>query len=247
MRKTAFITGASGDIGFAIAKKFAQNNFNLLLQYNITDIAEKTTYLKNSYGIDVKTFKCDFSKIEDIEIFADNIIKLQNIFYNSIDVIINNSGMSLYGLFQDVKNEDINRIFNINLKAPIIITKKLLKLMISKKEGNIINISSVWGETGGSCETVYSATKAGLIGFTKALAKELAPSHIRVNCISPGVINTKMISSFSDSEISALKDEIPMGRLGLPEDIANAAYFLASENAEYITGEVLKVNGGFYL
>ena len=247
MRRTAFITGASGDIGFAIAKKFAQNNFNLLLQYNNTDIAEKTTYLKNSYGIDVKTFKCDFSKIEDIEIFAENIIKLQNIFYNSIDVIINNSGMSLYGLFQDVKNEDINRIFNINLKAPIIITKKLLKLMISKKEGNIINISSVWGETGGSCEAVYSATKAGLIGFTKALAKELAPSHIRVNCISPGVINTKMISSFSDSEISALKDEIPMGRLGLPEDIANAAYFLASENAEYITGEVLKVNGGFYL
>ncbi len=247
MRKTAFITGASGDIGFAIAKKFAQNNFNLLLQYNITDMAEKTTYLKNSYGIDVKTFKCDFSKIEDIEIFAENIIKLQNIFYNSIDVIINNSGMSLYGLFQDVKNEDINRIFNINLKAPIIITKKLLKFMISKKEGNIINISSVWGETGGSCEAVYSATKAGLIGFTKALAKELAPSHIRVNCISPGVINTKMISSFSDSEISALKDEIPMGRLGLPEDIANAAYFLASENAEYITGEVLKVNGGFYL
>lgn len=177
----------------------------------------------------------------------ENIIKLQNIFYNSIDVIINNSGMSLYGLFQDVKNEDINRIFNINLKAPIIITKKLLKFMISKKEGNIINISSVWGETGGSCEAVYSATKAGLIGFTKALAKELAPSHIRVNCISPGVINTKMISSFSDSEISALKDEIPMGRLGLPEDIANAAYFLASENAEYITGEVLKVNGGFYL
>ena len=210
-------------------------------------MAEKTTYLKNSYGIDVKTFKCDFSKIEDIEIFAENIIKLQNIFYNSIDVIINNSGMSLYGLFQDVKNEDINRIFNINLKAPIIITKKLLKFMISKKEGNIINISSVWGETGGSCEAVYSATKAGLIGFTKALAKELAPSHIRVNCISPGVINTKMISSFSDSEISALKDEIPMGRLGLPEDIANAAYFLASENAEYITGEVLKVNGGFYL
>ena len=129
----------------------------------------------------------------------------------------------------------------------MLISRSVIENMISAKRGNIVNISSVWGETGASCETAYSATKAGIIGFTKALAKEVAPSGIRVNCISPGVIKTDMLNIFTKDDLSALEEEIPLGRLGTPRDVASAVAFLLSDAAKYITGETLRVNGGFYM
>ena len=155
--------------------------------------------------------------------------------------------MSLYGLYQDGSAEDIEKILSVNLKAPMLISRSVIENMISAKRGNIVNISSVWGETGASCETAYSATKAGIIGFTKALAKEVAPSGIRVNCISPGVIKTDMLNIFTKDDLSALEEEIPLGRLGTPRDVASAVAFLLSDAAKYITGETLRVNGGFYM
>ena len=129
----------------------------------------------------------------------------------------------------------------------MLISRSVIKNMISAKRGNIVNISSVWGETGASCETAYSATKAGLIGFTKALAKEVAPSGIRVNCVTPGVIKTDMLNIFTKDDLSALEEEIPLGKIGTPRDIASAVAFLLSDAAKYITGEILRVNGGFYM
>lgn len=239
----ALITGASGGIGYAIAKELAANGINLILHHNGSDISEKEEYLEKTFGVNVVSYKCDFSYAENAEEFSEKIIRE----HNDISILVNNAGLSIYGLFQDSSYCDFEKIMNVNLTSPMIITKNIIKNMISFKRGNIINISSIWGQTGASCEVLYSATKSGIIGFTKALAKELAPSGIKVNCITPGIIDTKMISMFSSDELKSIKEEIPMGRIGLPEDIANAVEFLISEKSSYITGEILKVNGGFYI
>lgn len=239
----ALITGASGGIGYAIAKELAANGINLILHHNGSDISEKEEYLEKTFGVNVVSYKYDFSYAENAEEFSEKIIRE----HNDISILVNNAGLSIYGLFQDSSYCDFEKIMNVNLTSPMIITKNIIKNMISFKRGNIINISSIWGQTGASCEVLYSATKSGIIGFTKALAKELAPSGIKVNCITPGIIDTKMISMFSSDELKSIKEEIPMGRIGLPEDIANAVEFLISEKSSYITGEILKVNGGFYI
>ena len=163
------------------------------------------------------------------------------------DVLINNAGVSSQQLFTDVTEEEYDRIMDTNLKGPFLCTKEVLPGMIYRKSGCIINISSMWGQVGGSCETIYSASKAGLIGLTKALAKEEGPSGIRVNCIAPGVIDTKMNAMHSEETMQALKEETPLERIGTPQDIANAALFLASDQASFITGQVLGVNGGMII
>lgn len=239
--KKALITGASGDIGFAIAEKLASNGIDLVLQYNHSDFSDKENFLKSKYNVNIKAYRSDFTKLSEIFKFAD-LISSEN---NNIDIIINNAGISIYGLFQDMSEDDFENIINVNLQAPMIITNKLINQMIHAKSGNIVNISSVWGETGAACEVLYSATKSGLIGFTKSLAKEVALSGIRVNCVAPGVIDTKMLSVFNSDDIRVLKEEIPLNRLGKAEEVADAVFFLISENSSYITGEVLKVNGGF--
>ena len=162
-----------------------------------------------------------------------------------IDILVNNAGISHIGLFMDATEEEIQKIVSTNLLGAMYLSKHVLKDMISRKSGNIINISSMWGEVGASCEVLYSTTKGGLNLFTKALAKEVAPSNIRVNCIAPGVIDTKMNSFLGEEEKISLEEEIPLGRFGNPSEIGKLAVFLCSEDSSYITGQIIRADGGF--
>lgn len=190
----------------------------------------------------VKLFKADISNREDVEDMVDYCIKE----FGGLDVLVNNAGVSQDKLFTDITDEDWDNMMNINLKGSFYCSQVALKYMISEK-GNIINISSIWGISGASCEVHYSITKAGIIGMTKALAKEVGPSNIRVNSIAPGVINTDMLSGYNEEDIDALVEETPLMRLGTPEDIANCAIFLASDKSNFITGQVISPNGGFVI
>ncbi|HGM3259141.1 TPA: SDR family oxidoreductase, partial [Clostridioides difficile] len=183
------------------------------------------------------------SNREDVENMVDYCIKE----FGGLDVLVNNAGVSQDKLFTDITDEDWDNMMNINLKGSFYCSQVALKYMISEKKGNIINISSIWGISGASCEVHYSITKAGIIGMTKALAKEVGPSNIRVNSIAPGVINTDMLSGYNEEDIDALVEETPLMRLGTPEDIANCAIFLASDKSNFITGQVISPNGGFVI
>jgi len=236
MPKTVLITGASRGIGAGTAELFAQNGYIPIINYcsnseRAEEIAEKTG------GIAVKA---DVADITQTEKMVGMIIEK----YKKIDVLVNNAGISLVGMFDTVSPEQVKRLFDVNVFGTMNCTKFVLPHMIKRKYGRIINISSMWGETGASCEVHYSASKAAVIGFTKALAKETAPSGITVNCISPGFIMTDMNRCFSEKEIEDIVSEIPAGRSGYPEDIASAALFLASPQAGFITGQILGVNGG---
>lgn len=236
MPKTVLITGASRGIGAGTAELFAQNGYIPIINYCSNskcaeEIAEKTG------GIAVKA---DVSDIAQTKKMVDMIIEK----YKKIDVLINNAGISLVGMFDMVSQEQVKRLFDVNVFGTMNCTGFVLPHMIKRKYGRIINISSMWGETGASCEVHYSASKAAVIGFTKALAKETAPSGVTVNCISPGFIMTDMNRCFSDEEIEEIISEIPVRRGGYPEDIASAALFLASPQAGFITGQILGINGG---
>jgi 3-oxoacyl-[acyl-carrier protein] reductase len=167
--------------------------------------------------------------------------------YAGLDILINNAGISQSKLFTDIEEHDWDEMININLKGVFNCAQSVLRYMLPRKRGKIINVSSVWGIVGASCEVHYSAAKAGVIGFTKALAKELGPSNIQVNCIAPGIIKTEMLDSYSPQELDDLKNSIPLMRLGRPEEIAACALFLASKDADYITGQVISPNGGFVI
>ena len=162
-----------------------------------------------------------------------------------IDILVNNAGISKIGLFMDSDKENIDHIMNVNLLGPIYLTKHVVNYMIPRKSGNIVNISSMWGETGASCEVLYSASKGGINLFTRSLAKELAPSNIRVNAIAPGVIDTPMNSFLTENEKSELEEEIPLGRFGKPEEVGRLTAFLCSDDSSYITGQVIRTDGGF--
>ena len=191
----------------------------------------------------MEIFKADVSKQDQVKAMFDFCMDR----FGSIDVLVNNSGISYEGLITDMDEEDWDRIIDTNLKSVFLCSKEALKHMISNHSGKIINISSMWGQVGASCEVAYSASKAGMIGFTKALAKEVGPSGINVNAIAPGVIMTDMMKDFDQSDIDYLKDETPLMRLGQPEDIANLVSFLVSDKADFITGQVLASNGGFVI
>lgn len=228
--KTALITGASKGIGLEIAKKFAENGYNVIGTYNKTLPKENFDYIK-----------CDLSNANEIKSLAQYVISK----YGKIDILVNNAGMSLTGVIQDLTYEKEEELININLKAPYLLSKYVAESMIKEKNGAIINISSIWGNVGASCEVLYSATKGGINSMTKALAKELAPSNIRVNAISPGVIKTDMLNIYNEEELKELKNETPLSRLGSVKDIADAVFFLA--NSSFITGQILTVDGGFSL
>lgn len=235
--KTALITGAGGGIGSAIAKRLAEDGFTPILHSNTKDLRETAASLG---GISIRA---DLGDISQIETMVQDVLAQ----IGRVDVLVNNAGISVSGLLTDITPVQRRRIFDVNVLGAIELTRMLLPQMIHRKDGCILNISSMWGQVGASCEVDYSAAKAALIGFTKALAQEVAPSGIRVNCIAPGVIRTAMLDCYDEETLQALAEETPLGRLGTPEDIARAAAFLCSPDADFITGQVLGVNGGFVI
>ena len=244
MKKTVIITGASKGIGAAMAILFARKGYNVVIGYNESyQLAKMLSSSLSSQGYNVVPIKVNVAnKLE-----TDILIKEAVYKFGSVDVLINNAGVAFNGLITDTEEFDSDKIFDVDLKGVFNCCKSVTPVMVNQKSGKIINISSMWGQVGASCEVAYSAAKAGVIGLTKALAKELAPSGITVNCIAPGLIDTSMNSNISVEDLNAFVEDIPLGRMGTAEDIAETALFLASEGADYITGQVLGVNGGYVM
>ncbi len=244
MSKTVVITGASKGIGAATAILFARKGYNVVLNYN--ESLQSVKLLSSSLlgqGFNVMSVKADVSnKLETDYLINETVAK-----FGSVDVLINNAGISISAPINDMDIHDSDRIFDVNLKGVYNCCKSVVPQMVSQKSGKIINISSMWGQVGASCEVAYSAAKAGVIGLTKALAKELAPSGITVNAIAPGLIDTTMNSDYTIEEIEDFVSRIPISRMGTPDEIALAVYFLAGDGADYITGQVLGVNGGYVI
>ncbi len=242
--KVALITGASGGIGRAIAQKFIDNGYFVVGQYNSgrKNIDDFTEQLKEQgKGDYFFSIKADLSKTQDIDDMMENVFSS----FKSIDVLVNNAGVSLTKLITDTTEGEWDKVFDVNVKSTYLITNRVLKGMISRKFGKIVNISSMWGLVGSSMEVCYSASKASLIGFTKALAKEVGPSNINVNCVCPGVIDTPMNSHLTQEDLIGLASETPLNRIGTPEEVADLVYFLGSEQAKFITGQVISCDGGF--
>lgn len=239
MKKTALITGASRGIGSAIALRLAEDGYFTVINYNTSrEAAEIIASITG--GIAVKADVSDPVEVSEMM----NIIALRS---GGIDLLVNNAGISISGLFTDIPVQREQRMWDVNVNGVFNCTRAVLPRMINKKSGRIINISSMWGQVGASCEVHYSAAKAAIIGFTKALAKEVGPSGINVNCIAPGVIQTEMNRQHSAETMDALREETPLCRLGTPEDVAKAVSFLASPDSDFITGQVMGVNGGFVI
>lgn len=239
-RKTVIITGAATGIGKAAAMLFAKKGWNTVISFNRSEESAKKL-LKELKDFSVSIFRADVSDKQETDALAAFTLEK----YGRIDALVNNAGISPpSGLFSDTKKEDWLSAFDINLFGCFNTVQSVLPAMIHEKSGSIVNISSIWGITGASCEVLYSASKAAVIGFTKALSKELAPSFIRVNAVAPGVIDTKMNDFLSEAEKEALSEEIPLGRWGRPEEIADCIYFLAGESSSYITGQVITADGG---
>ena len=241
MKKTALVTGGAKGIGAAIVRKLCEDGFSVAVNYNLS---EQSAYALCSElvskGFDAFPVKADVSSAEDVR-RAVNAVKERS---GGIDVLVNNAGVSLWGLFDTVSDGEWSNILGSNLTGAFNCCREVIPLMLKNKNGRIVNISSIWGQTGASCEAAYSATKAGIIGLTKALSKEYAPSGITVNCVSPGVIDTDMMARFSEEEKKDICEEIPLGRMGTPAEVAEAVSFFVSEKSSYITGQILGVNGG---
>lgn len=244
MKKIVLITGASRGIGADIARVFAQNGYSVALHYNKSkDRAEKLCSLLKENGCDAYLLQGDLNeKGVPQKIVSDTIEH-----FGKLDVLINNAGAALVAPFLDTSDEAGEALIRTDLTAAIECSKYAAADMVRRKSGKIINISSVWGISGASCEVYYSAAKAGLLGFTKALAAELSPSGVQVNAIAPGVIDTEMNNNLTQAEKTELIGEIPAGRMGSGYEIAKAALFLASADADYITGQVLNISGGFLI
>lgn len=241
--KNVLITGATGGIGMAIAEDFAKRGYNTALHtFSKMDTAFFASQrMSVKYGITSVAVQADISEEAEVK----NMFSVLEQNFGKIDILVNNAGVSSVMMLCDTTAEEWDRVMDINLKGAFLCTKEASKNMVHNKWGRIINISSVWGNAGASCEVAYSASKAGLVGFTKALAKELAPSGITVNAVSPGLIDTKMNAHLSEDDIKELCQEIPMGRMGAPCEVASAVLFLASDGASYITAQNITVDGGW--
>lgn len=240
MNRVAIVTGASRGIGREIAKQLAKNNINVIANYNHS---EKEAYkLKEELekeNIVIDIVKADISKREE----ARQLVQFALEKYKKIDILINNAGISEYKLFTDETDEDWNRVINTNLYSAFVMSQEVIPNMIHHKNGCIVNISSIWGIVGGALEVLYSISKAGINGMTKALAKELGPCNIRVNAIAPGMIHTQINDKFSKEELEEIKEEIPLERIGQTEDIAKCVKWLIEDN--YTTGQIISINGGW--
>ncbi len=239
IRKTAIITGGFGDIGKATAKKFAENGYNVALTYYKTFSAEFIQELK-SFGVDVLALPCDQKKENDIINFVNSVFRE----FEYVDTFVACAGKAEPVQFLSEKTTElIDEIISTNFRGTILFNREVLKHFQSQKYGSIINISSIYGISGGSLESVYSACKAGVIGLTKSLSVEASP-FVRVNAIAPGCIETKMTENLSKSDKDCVIDSTPLDRLGTPDDVANAVFFLAGDQSSFITGEVLEITGG---
>ena len=244
MKKTVLITGASRGIGAATAYCFAKEGYNVVVNYNKSkEKAEKLVSELTEQGFSAACIQADVSDGLQVNAMVDKI----NCSFGGVDVLVNNAAVAQIKLFSDITSDDWDNIFNVNVKGMFNCTKAVLPYMIHQKHGKIVNISSIWGITGASCEVHYSASKAAVIGLTKALAKELGPSGIQVNCVAPGVVNTDMNAELSKEDIEQIADETPLGVIGNASDIANTVCFLASDKADFITGQVISPNGGLVI
>lgn len=244
MKKTVIITGASKGIGAAAAILFARKGWNVVINYNESyESASLLCRSLSSNGFSAMIHKANVANKLEVDLMVKETVYK----FGSVDVLINNAGVSYQGLITDTDEIDYDKIIGINLKGVFNCCKAVTPVMVNQKSGKIINISSMWGQVGASCEVAYSAAKAGVIGLTKALAKELAPSGITVNAIAPGLIETNMNSNISVEDLNSFVESIPLGRMGSADEIAEAAFFLSSDSADYITGQVIGINGGFVM
>ncbi|WP_169865000.1 elongation factor P 5-aminopentanone reductase [Sutcliffiella halmapala] len=237
MKKTALIIGASGDIGKAIAMNLSKEGYYTYLHYN-RDHQAIHDLQKNLGTENTEVLQADLSQPGSVEILANGIA-------GAVDTIVYNAGASYYGLMTDINEETKNRMIQLNITSLYSTIQSFLPRMIKSRSGNIVVISSIWGQVGASCEVLYSMTKGAQISFVKALAKEVAPSGIRVNAIAPGAVNTKMLHHFSEDDMLQICEEIPMGRLANPQEIADSVSFLISNKSSYTTGQTLGINGGW--
>lgn len=240
MKKTAVITGGSRGIGRATVEKFAQEGYNVAFCYEKNEQAARNITERFP---DVLAIRADVSKETDVSAFFDKVINK----WEKIDCAVACAGISQISLFTDITEQQFDRVCGVNFKGTFLTLRYAARQMIKQKQGSIVTLSSMWGEVGGSCESVYSATKAAVIGLTKALAKELGPSGIRVNCVSPGVIDTDMNGNLSQSDISALCDQTPLCRIGNPGEVADLIYYLCGMNSSFITGQVISAGGGIVI
>ncbi|MDY3206848.1 elongation factor P 5-aminopentanone reductase [Clostridium baratii] len=238
--KSAIVTGASRGIGRDIAIKLSENGALVIVNYSKDEEGANETcnIIKEKGGFALK-FKADVSNFDEAKDLVEFTVKNTG----RLDIVVNNAGISNIGLFMDSTEEDIKNLMGINLFGTLYVTKHALGHMLSRG-GNIVNISSMWGEVGASCEVLYSSSKGGINLFTKALAKEMAPSNIRVNAIAPGVIDTSMNAFLNEDDRKELEEEIPLGRFGKGEEIANAVVFLCLDESSYLTGQVIRIDGG---
>lgn len=242
--KTVLITGASGGIGGAASLAFAKEGYRVALHY--CRGMERCLKIYNKIkemGRNAFMVSADISNAEQVKAMFEQV----NGTFGGVDVLVNNAGIAQQKLFTDITESEWDRMFAVNMKGTANCSRIAVPYMVGQKQGKIINVSSVWGICGASCEVHYSAAKAAVIGFTKALAKELGPSNIQVNCVAPGVIKTGMTEEMDEETIKALKEETPLGNIGRPEDIAECILYLASEKADFITGQVISPNGGFVI
>lgn len=244
-KTTVLITGASRGIGAECARAFAKNGYNVAINYfrsekNALDLKAEI----NDGGGVAEVFKADVSDEKQVEEMISAVVKR----FGKINVLVANAGVAKSGVFSDMTQSDFDKIFDTNVRGVFNVVKGVLPHMYERESGSIVTISSIWGQTGGSCEVLYSMSKAAIIGMTKALAKEVAPMHIRVNSVSPGAIDTDMLSGLTDEEKEDFIMQTPLNRLGEPKDVADAVLFLADDDkSSFITGHVLSVNGGYFI
>lgn len=243
-KKVALITGGARGIGKKIAERFAKEKYNLVLNY-VSENTDTNSIIEEfkQYNIEVLLFRADVSKFDECE----NLVKAAIEKFGKIDVLVNNAGITKDGLIAMMKEDAFDRVIDINLKGTFNMTRNVVPYMMKKRSGNIVNVSSVVGVVGNAGQSNYSASKAGIIGFTKSLAKELAARNIRVNAVAPGFIDTDMTSVLTDKVKENIYAQIPLKRMGEAKEVANVVYFLADEQSSYITGQVINIDGGMVM
>jgi 3-oxoacyl-[acyl-carrier protein] reductase len=241
-QQTVLITGASRGIGAAVAQRFATVGMNIVIHYNQAhEAANEVARSCMQQGSKVLTISADIRSKDQLLRMQEKLDKHEML----PDILVNNAGISHYGMLAEVSEEQWDEVMNVNLKGTFLTSQIFMERMIQLKYGRIINVSSIWGISGASCEVIYSTTKGGINAFTKALAKELAPSNVTVNAVAPGAVDTAMLNHFAAEEVAAIQNEIPAGRLAMPDEIASLVYFLALPESSYITGQIISPNGGW--